>query len=92
MREIDKISDIKNNIDEYRRRQLRLASFSDKNELEFHAYIKRICQRLLGDSINLDEEQIMFALSENKEKNAAFANVSDQNKIIFIIDLTRYPG
>ena len=55
--EISKLSTIKNNIDEYRRRQLRLALFNDKSELEFHTYIKGICQRLLGDTIDLDKEQ-----------------------------------
>ncbi len=84
--EEEKIRSIKANIDEYSKRTLALSSFSAKDEAEFHKYIQQICQRLLGDSIDLSQEPIIFALSDKKQENAAFAHKEGAYQIIFITE------
>lgn len=67
----EKIKNIKNNLTEFDLRNLNLANFSLSEETKFHNYIKSICQRLLGNTLNLDQENIIFALSDREETNAA---------------------
>ena len=82
-----KIQSVKAKIDTYSQRSLMLSSFSQKDEYLFHTYIQDICQRLLGDTVNLKDEQIIFALSDQNVTNAAFShNKKDTFKIIYITE------
>ena len=58
----DKITEIKNEIDEYNLRSLKLARFTSREEARFDGYMKDVCQRLLGDTLDLDKERIIFVL------------------------------
>ena len=81
----EKIKNIKTNLSEFDLRGLNLADFSSQEEIQFHNYIKGICQRLLGDTLNLDEKNIIFALSDKNGINAA--HVSKGNvSIIFLTE------
>ena len=81
----EKIKNIKNNLNEFDLRNLNLANFSSQEEAQFHNYIKGICQRLLGDTLNLDEKNIIFALSDRDETNAA--HMSKNNiSVIYITE------
>lgn len=84
MSDDEKIKRIKSNLSEYALHELNLANFSSQEERRFHEYIKGICQRLLGDTLNLDTQNIIFALSDKAGVNAA--HVSQGN--ISIIYLT----
>ena len=81
----EKIREIKNNLSEFDLRGLNLANFTPKEEVRFHEYIKGICQRLLGDTINLDAKNIIFALSDKDEANAACASKGEVS-IIYITE------
>lgn len=80
-----KIQQLKNNLNDFDLRSLNLAGLSPKEELRFHQYIKGICQRLLGDTLNLNEQNIIFALSDKDETNAACVSKGDIN-IIYITE------
>ena len=84
--EEEKLQNIKNNMDELSRRNLNLALFDEQSELLFHNYIRGICQRLLGDKIDLEKEQIMFALSDTPKVNAAFAHEENRYLVIYITE------
>ena len=73
-------------MDELSRRNLNLALFDEQSELLFHNYIRGICQRLLGDKIDLEKEQIMFALSDTPKVNAAFAHEENRYLVIYITE------
>lgn len=79
----DKIKKIKSSLSDYRLRDLSLADFNPDAELRFHQYIKGICQRLLGDTLDLDRKNIIFALSDKSEVNAEYVS-SEEFSIIYI--------
>ena len=79
----DKIRKIKSSLSDYRLRDLSLAGLNFENEARFHHYIKGICQRLLGDTLDLDKKNIIFALSDKPVKNAAYY-YNEETSIIFI--------
>ena len=56
----EKIKNIKTNLSEFDLRGLNLADFSSQEEIQFHNYIKGICQSLFGDTLNLNEKNIIF--------------------------------
>ena len=80
-----KIKQIKNNLNEFDLRGLNLANFTPKEEVHFHQYIKGICQRLLGDTLDLDEQNIIFALSDKDETNAACVSKGNLN-VVYITE------
>ena len=85
--DIAKINNFKSNMEPVVKRQLCLANFNQQDELSFHLYLKNICQRLLGDTINLDNENIIFVLSDKGEQNAAFVhNFENDHDLIFITE------
>ena len=45
---------------------------STQKEEVFHNYIKGICQRLLGDTLDLDKQNIIFVLSDNVDANVEY--------------------
>ncbi len=79
------IRNIKNSMSDLERRSLNLARFNETDELKFHNYIKDICQRLLGDEIDLEKEKVFFALSDQDDENAAYVHGSDDRyQLVFI--------
>ncbi len=82
----EKLKSIKSNIDQYSRRSLNLAAFNSQDELVFHQYIQNICQRLLGDTVDLSSYPMMFALSDEPEENAAFVHKEGEYQIIYITE------
>ena len=84
-RDEDKIKEIKNSLSEFDLRGLNFANFTQQEEVRFHEYIKGICQRLLGDTLNLDEKNIIFALSDKNEVNAAYVSKGNID-IIYITE------
>ncbi len=85
--DIAKINNFKSNMEPVVKRQLCLANFNQQDELSFHLYLKNISQRLLGDTINLDNENIIFVLSDKSEQNAAFVhNFENDHDLIFITE------
>ncbi len=87
----EKIKNIKNNLTEFDLRNLNLANFSLSEETKFHNYIKSICQRLLGNTLNLDQENIIFALSDREETNAAHVSKDGKSGLLYEIDNLRCP-
>ena len=62
-----------------------IVPFSDEQKLAFHKYMKEMTQNLLGDTVDLDKENIVFVLSDNSQPNAAFvSNSKDDSKFIYV--------
>lgn len=81
----DKIKEIKNEIDEYNLRSLKLARFTSREEARFDGYMKDVCQRLLGDTLDLDKERIIFVLSDKMGVNAAYCPMGNK-QVIYITE------
>jgi len=79
------IRNIKNSLNDMERFSLNLAKLDEPDELRFHNYIKDICQRLMGDEIDLEKEKVFFALSDQDNANAAYFHARDNRcQLIFI--------
>jgi len=66
-------------------RALEIVPFSDEDKLKFHKYMKDLAQKLLGEGVNLDDENLVFMLSENKQPNAAFVHEKEgKHNFIFV--------
>ncbi len=60
-----------------------IMEWDDDEKLKFHKYVKGIAQKLLGDSINLDDEDLVFLLSRKRDSNAASATLYTGERFIF---------
>ena len=61
-----------------------IIEWDDSEKLKFHKYMKGIAQKLLGDSVNLDEENLVFLLSREKEANAAHFPFDKGQRFIYV--------
>ena len=64
--------------------QLAILEWDDSEKLKFHKYLKNISQKLLGNSINLDNEDVVFLLSKDETANAASVHTRNDKKFIFV--------
>lgn len=83
----EKIKTIRSSLSAYSLRDLGLAALNSDAELRFHQYVKGICQRLLGDTLDLDEKKVMFALSDKPRMNAFHFADKDFSIIYFTANL-----
>lgn len=60
-----------------------ILKWDDDNKLKFHKYVKGIAQRLLGDSVNLDDENLVFLLSKERGVNAASSSSKSGERFIY---------
>ncbi len=64
--------------------QIGILEWDDSEKLKFHKYMKGIAQKLLGDSVNLDEENLVFLLSKESEPNAAHVPADKDRRFIYV--------
>lgn len=65
--------------------ELNITPFSDEDKLKFHLYMKKLAQQLLGDNLNLDDENVVFMLSNDKRPNAALIHATQSQNLPMII-------
>jgi len=65
---------------------LEMVPFDDEKLLSFHKYMKSLAQDLLGDEVDLDKDNLVFLLSDDKQPNAAYVDYpkAQGKKFIFI--------
>lgn len=68
-----------------------MVPFDDAQLLAFHKYFKNLAQQMLGDTINLDKENIVFMLTDENQVNAAFRSSLPNEKFIeFTVKLIEF--
>lgn len=60
-----------------------ILEWDDSEKVKFHKYVKGIAQRLLGDLVNLDDENLVFLLSKERGVNAASATLKSGERFIY---------